>query len=116
MIYLNAFLVGGTICLIGQLLIDGLKLIPVKVACIFVVSGAVLKINDIYKILIDFAGAGALLPISSFGYSMTNAVVEFGINEGLLGILKGSLTSTSVGISYAVILAIIMALLFKPKG
>lgn len=116
MTYLSSFLIGGFICLLGQLLIDVFKLIPVKVACIFVVSGAILRINNIYKLLINIAGAGALLPISSFGYTMTDAAIKYGLEDGFIGILKGPLSSTSVGISFAVILSIIMALLFKPKG
>lgn len=116
MIYLSSFLIGGIFCLIGQILIDVFKLIPVKVACIYVVAGALLRIKNIYKSLINIAGAGALLPISCFGYTMTDAAVTYGVEDGIIGILKGPLTSTSIGISFAVLLAILMALIFKPKG
>ena len=116
MTYLNSFLIGGFICLIAQLMLDVLKWLPVKVACTFVVVGALLRINDLYGKLIDFCGAGALLPISSFGYTMTDASIKYGIQEGFLGLFKGPLTSTSIGITFAVILSIIMALIFKPKG
>lgn len=116
MIFVNAFILGGIICLVGQIMIDVFKLLPVKVACLFVLIGSLLRIGDLYQYLINFGGAGALLPISSFGYTMANASLEYGLKEGILGVLKGPLTATSIGIGFAIICAIVEGVLFKPKG
>lgn len=110
----SAFLVGGLICLIGQLLLDVLKLLPVHVTTLFVLIGAILEPTGLYDKLIDFAGAGALLPISSFGHSMTHSALEN--TNNYLQILEGILSSTSSGIVVAVVVALICSILFKPKG
>lgn len=109
-----AFLVGGLICLIGQLLLDVVKLLPVHVTTLFVLIGAILEPTGLYDKLIDFAGAGALLPISSFGHSMAHSALEN--TNNYLQILEGILSSTSSGIVVAVVVALICSILFKPKG
>ena len=109
-----AFLVGGLICVLGQILLDVVKLLPVHVTSLFVSIGAVLEPTGLYDKLIDFAGAGALLPISSFGHSMTHAALEN--STTYLKLLEGILSSTSSGIVVAVVIAFLCSIIFKPKG
>ena len=109
-----AFLIGGLICLIGQLLMDLLHLLPIHITTLFVLVGAIMEPFGLYDRLIDFAGAGALLPISSFGHSMTHGALENATTY--LKVLEGILSTTSVGISVAVVVALICSLIFKPKG
>ena len=109
-----AFLIGGVICLIGQLLLDVAKLLPVHVTTLFVLIGAILEPTGLYDKLIEIAGAGALLPISSFGHSMTHGALEN--TNNYLQLLQGILSNTSSGIVIAVVVALICSLIFKPKG
>lgn len=109
-----AFLVGGVICLIGQLLLDVAKLLPVHITTLFVLLGAILEPTGLYDKLIDIAGAGALLPISSFGHTMTHGALEN--MSSYLTMLEGILASSSVGIVVAVVIALICSVVFKPKG
>ncbi len=109
-----AFLIGGAICLIGQMLIDLLHLLPIHITTLFVLIGSILEPFGLYDKLIDLAGAGALLPICSFGHSMTHGALENATTY--LKLLEGILSTTSVGISIAVVLALICSLIFKPKG
>lgn len=111
---IRAFVVGGTICLIGQVLIDYTKLTPARILVSFVVAGVVLTAIGIYGPLVDFAGAGATVPLTGFGYSIANGVKEAVKDYGFLGALSGGLTATAAGISAAVVSGFIMALLFKP--
>lgn len=114
--FLWAFLVGGAICVIGQLLLDGLKLTPAHTTCTLVVTGAILGGLGLYDPLIKFAGAGASVPISSFGNSLVKgALKEFGA-AGPIGVLTGIFQITSAGISAAIIFGFLGALIFKPKG
>jgi stage V sporulation protein AE len=114
--YLLAFLVGGAICTIGQLLLDVFKLTPAHVMSTFVVSGAVLDGFGLYDKLIDFAGAGATVPITSFGHSLLHGAMAQAEEHGFIGIGIGIFELTSAGISAAILFAFIMALIFKPKG
>lgn len=114
--YLMAFVVGGLICLFGQLLIDFFKLLPVHITVLFVILGSFLEIFKIYDWLIKVGRAGALMPISSFGHSLTQAAVNKASEKGFIGILLGMFDLTSAGIASAIIFAFIMALIFKPKG
>jgi stage V sporulation protein AE len=114
--YLLAFLVGGAICTIGQLLLDVFKLTPAHVMSTFVVSGAVLDGFGIYDKLIDFAGAGATVPITSFGHSLLHGAMAQAKEHGFIGLGIGIFELTSAGISAAILFAFIMALIFKPKG
>jgi len=111
--YIKAFLVGGTICLIGQLLIDFTKLTPARILVAFVVSGVILGALGWYKPLVDFAGAGATVPLTGFGYLLSKGVYQAVSEDGLLGALTGGLQSSAGGITAAVLFGLIVALLFK---
>ena len=111
---LKAFLVGGFICLIGQILIDYTKLTPARILVSFVVSGVMLTAIGVYDRVVEFAGAGATVPLTGFGYSLANGVKEAVMQNGLLGALSGGLTATSAGIAASVFFGLLMALIFKP--
>lgn len=112
--YLNAFWVGGLICVIGQLLIDKTKLTPARILTGFVVAGVILTAAGLYKPLADFAGAGATVPISGFGYLMAQGVEKAVLTDGALGILTGGITAAAGGIAAAVVFSLIAALFSKP--
>ena len=114
--YFWAFIVGGLICVAGQLLLDVGKFTPAHTISIMVVAGAVLAGFDLYEPLIDFAGAGATVPITSFGNSLVHGAMAEAEQTGLVGILTGIFEVTSAGISAAIIFGFIAALLFKSKG
>jgi len=116
MVFIWAFIVGGLICVIGQLLMDGLKLTPAHTMSTLVVSGAVLDGVGLYEPLIDFAGAGATVPITSFGNSLVHGAMAEAEQNGLIGIITGIFEVTSAGISAAIIFSFFAALIFKPKG
>lgn len=109
-----AFTTGGFICLIGQILIDYTKLTPARILVSFVVSGVILTALGIYEPLVEFAGAGATVPLTGFGFSLAKGVEEAVKQYGLIGALSGGLTATATGIAASVTFGIIMALLFKP--
>ena len=111
-----AFVVGGLICLFGQLMFDIVKLTPAHTMSLLVVIGAVLDGLGLYEPLIDFAGAGATIPITSFGNSLVHGALQEAEQHGLVGVLTGMFEITSSGISAAVIFGFIGALIFKPKG
>lgn len=111
--YIKAFLVGGTFCLIGQLLIDFTKLTPARILVAYVVAGVILGGLGLYKPIIDFAGAGATVPLTGFGYLLSKGVKEAVAENGLLGALTGGLEASAGGITAAVIAGLIVALLFK---
>ncbi len=111
---LYAFLVGGFICLIGQVLIDYTRLTPARILVSFVVSGVILTAIGIYDPIVKFAGAGATVPLVGFGYSLAMGVQEGIAQYGLIGALSGGLTATAAGITASIAFGIIMALLFKP--
>jgi len=111
-----AFLIGGIICVIGQLLIDVAKLTPGHTLSLLVVAGAVLAGFGLYEPLINFAGAGASIPITSFGHSLVNGALQDANKHGLIGVLTGMFQVTSSGISAAIVFGFIGALMFKPKG
>ncbi|WP_223702446.1 stage V sporulation protein AE [Sutcliffiella deserti] len=114
--YFIAFVVGGLICVIGQLLLDFFRLTPAHVMSSFVVAGAVLDGFGLYDKLIDFAGAGATVPITSFGHSLLHGAMHQSEKHGFIGIGMGIFELTSAGISSAILFAFIVALIFKPKG
>jgi stage V sporulation protein AE len=114
--YLTAFLVGGLICLIGQLLLDLTPLTPAHVLSGMVVAGAVLSGLGLYEPLVQFAGAGATVPISSFGDALVKGAVAEAERSGIIGILTGMFKLTSSGITAAIVFGFFIALLFKPKG
>lgn len=113
--YLYAFLVGGVLCAIGQVLIDYTKLTPARILVTYVVSGVVLGALGVYKPLVDFAGAGATVPLTGFGYLLSKGVKEAVAEKGLLGALTGGFTAASAGIAAAVVFGFLIALIFKPK-
>ncbi len=114
--YFWAFVVGGLICVIGQLMMDIGRLTPAHTMSILVVAGAVLGGLGLYQPLIDFAGAGATVPITSFGNSLVNGALAEAKSTGIIGILTGIFEVTSAGISAAIIFGFIAALLVKSKG
>ncbi|WP_146552354.1 stage V sporulation protein AE [Rummeliibacillus sp. SL167] len=111
-----AFIVGGLICVIGQLLMDIGKLTPAHTLTILVVAGAILDGFDLYEPLIDFAGAGATIPITSFGNSLTHGAIAEAEKHGWIGVLTGMFEVTSSGISAAILFGMIGALIFHSKG
>jgi stage V sporulation protein AE len=111
-----AFVVGGLFCVIGQLLFDVAKLTPGHTLSLMVVAGAVLDGLGLYEPLMDFAGAGATVPISSFGNSLVHGAMQEAQAHGIIGVITGMFEVTSSGISSAIIFAFIGALLFKAKG
>jgi len=115
-IYFWAFVVGGLICVIGQLLLDVGKLTPAHTVTVLVVTGAILSGLELYQPLIDFAGAGASVPITSFGNALVQGALSEAKRSGLVGIVTGIFEVTSAGISSAIIFAFLASLLFRPKG
>lgn len=113
--YLKAFLVGGVLCLIGQLLIDKTRLTPARILVSYVVAGVLLGALGLYDKLVDFAGAGATVPLTGFGNTLAKGVREAVDEKGALGILTGSLTATAGGIAAAVVFGWLAGLIFKPK-
>lgn len=111
-----AFVVGGLICVIGQLLMDVAKLPPGHMLTLLVVFGAILEGFGLYEPLIDFAGAGATVPIMNFGNTLVHGAMQEAQKHGLVGVLTGMFEVTSAGISAAIVFAFIGALLFKAKG
>ncbi|MGN1025618.1 MAG: stage V sporulation protein AE [Faecousia sp.] len=113
--YLKAFLVGGILCLIGQILIDKTKLTPARILVSYVVAGVILGAVGVYKPLVEFAGAGASVPLTGFGYNLSKGVREAVDKEGFLGIFTGGLKTTAGGITAAVFAGLLASLLFKAK-
>lgn len=111
-----AFVVGGLICVVGQLLFDVAKLTPAHTLSLMVVIGAVLDGFGLYEPFVDFAGAGATVPILSFGNSLVHGALQEAEMHGLVGVLTGMFEVTSAGISAAIVFGFIGALVFRPKG
>ena len=113
--YIKAFAVGGALCVFGQLLIDYTKLTPARILTLYVVLGVVLGAVGVYQPLADWAGAGATVPLTGFGYLLAKGVKEAVAEKGLLGALTGGVTSAAGGITAAIFLGVLVALIFKPK-
>ena len=113
--YVKAFLVGGGICLIAQLLIDYTRLTPAKILVSFVVLGVILGGIGIYQPLVEFAGAGASVPLLGFGNTLAKGVREAVKEDGFLGVLTGGLKATAGGITVAIFSGLLVSLIFKPK-
>lgn len=111
---LKAFLVGGFVCTIGQALIDYTKLTPARILVSFVVSGVILTAIGVYDPIVEFAGAGATVPLTGFGYSLAKGVQEGVMQNGILGALSGGLVATAAGITASVVFGLLMSLIFKP--
>lgn len=113
--YVKAFLIGGLLCLIGQILIDKTKLTPAKILVGYVVVGVILGAVGVYKPLVDFAEAGATVPLTGFGYNLAKGVKTAVQSDGFLGILTGGLKATAGGIAAAVVSGLLASLVFRPK-
>ena len=113
--YLYAFLIGGTLCLIGQILIDKTSLTPARILTGFVVAGVVLSAVGVYEPLAELAGAGATVPLSGFGHLMAQGVRDAVDRDGAVGILTGAFTASAAGIAAAVVFSLLAGLLGKPK-
>ena len=113
--YLKAFFCGGILCMIGQILIDKTKLTPARILVSYVVIGVFLGAIGVYKPFAEFAGAGATVPLTGFGYNLAKGVKEAIHQDGFLGIFTGGLKACAGGIAAAVFLGLLMALIFKPK-
>ena len=111
--YLWAFLVGGALCAIGQLLIDLTAMTPARILVTYVVSGVLLGAVGAYEPLVEFAGAGATVPLTGFGYNLAKGVKEAVTRDGLIGAMTGGLEACAGGITAAVIFALLVALLFN---
>ncbi len=112
----KAFLVGGALCAIGQVLIDYTKLTPARILVSYVVAGVILGGIGIYQPLIDWAGAGATVPLTGFGAMLSRGVRNALDESGLIGIFSGGLTASSAGITAAIVCGLIVALIFRPKS
>ena len=116
MIYINSFLFCGLICLISQIILDNSKLTPGHVTSLFVVIGALLDVFGIYDKFVLWCGAGALLPITSFGHLLIHGAMDMANDMGVIGLSYGIFNLTSAGISIALVSAFILSLIFKPKN
>uniref|UniRef100_UPI0037DCD188 stage V sporulation protein AE n=1 Tax=Methanobrevibacter smithii TaxID=2173 RepID=UPI0037DCD188 len=112
---LKCFVTGGILCVIGQILIDKTKLTPAKILVIFVTAGAILGGLGIYKYLVDFAGAGATVPLTGFGYNLAKGAIEGVKESGLVGAFTGGVKAASGGIAAAVFFGYLASLISKPK-
>lgn len=112
---LKAFLIGGLICLIGQILIDITKLTPGRILVAFVVTGVALTAFGLYEPLVEWAGAGATVPLTGFGYTMAKGVEKAIAEQGIRGILTGGFTAASAGVTAAILCGLIASFLAKPK-
>lgn len=113
--YVKAFLVGGALCLIGQILIDKTKLTPARILVSYVVAGVILGGIGVYKYLADFAGAGATVPLTGFGFNLAKGVKEAVDKDGFLGIFTGGLKASAGGITAAILAGLLASLFFKAK-
>ena len=114
--YIMAFVIGGLICVVGQLLMDLTKLTPAHVLVLFIVLGGVLSGLGLYQPLVDIAGAGATVPLLGFGHALVTGTIEDINSFGFIGIFSGALRVTAPGIMSAVVFGFFMSVLFNPKG
>ena len=114
MMMVKAFVVGGALCAIGQVMIMKTQLTSARILVGYVTAGVILGALGLYKPVIDFAGAGATVPLTGFGYALSKGVSKAVAEKGWLGVLTGGLTATAGGIAAAVVFGVLMALIFKP--
>ena len=112
--YVNAFLCGGLLCAVGQIILDKTALTPARILTGYVVAGVLLQAVGVYQYVVDWGGAGATVPLTGFGHSLAKGVAKAVAEKGWLGVFTGGLTATAGGITAAVVFAVIMALIFKP--
>lgn len=115
LMFVKAFLVGGGICLIGQIIINYTHLTNGKILVLFLVAGAILEGFGLYSPIIEFAGAGASVPISGFGCALVKGAVKSAREEGFYGALKGGLAACATGISVAIVSGYLVSVLFRPR-
>lgn len=113
--YIKAFIVGGLLCVIGQLIIDKTKLTPARILVSYVVIGVLISALGLYQHLVDFAGAGATIPLTGFGHNIAKGVREAVDKDGFLGIFTGGLKATAGGITAAIMAGLIASFIFKAK-
>ena len=113
MIYLKAFVVGGLLCVIAQILIDKTKLTPARILVGYVVAGAILSAAGLYRHLADFAGAGATVPLTGFGHSLIQGVEKAVDEKGIFGIISGGVAGAASGITAVMLFSLIAAIIFK---
>lgn len=113
--YLQAFLCGGVLCAIGQLLIDKTQLTPARILTGYVVAGVLFQAVGVYQYVVDWGGAGATVPLTGFGYCLAKGVAKTVAEKGILGAFTGGLTATAGGVAAAVFFGVLMAIIFKPK-
>jgi len=113
--FLKAFLVGGSICVVGQLLIDLTKLTPARILVLFVVAGGILSGLGLYGPLAEFAGAGATIPLTGFGHSLVKGATEAMEKDGWIGAFTGAVQATAGGVAAALVFGYLAALIFRPK-
>ncbi|MBS1418629.1 MAG: stage V sporulation protein AE [Firmicutes bacterium] len=113
--YLKAFAVGGLLCVLGQLLIDYTRLTPARILTLYVVAGVVLGAFGLYQPLVDWAGAGATVPLTGFGNALAKGVRDAVAKDGLLGVFTGGFTAAAGGVCAAVFFGLLVALIFKPS-
>ena len=113
--YLNAFLCGGLLCAVGQIILDRTNLTPARILTGYVVAGVFLQAVGVYQYVVDWGGAGATVRLTGFGDSLAKGVARAVAEKGLLGVITGGLTATSGGIAAAVVFGLLMAILCRPK-
>ena len=113
--FLKAFIIGGLICVVGQILIDKTKLTPARILVTFVVLGVFLQLIRVYQPLVDFAGAGATVPLTGFGYNLCKGVEKAVSEKGVLGIFTGGFTASAAGISAALVFGFLVSIIFRSK-
>lgn len=114
--FVRAFVVGGLICVVGQILISLTKLTAARILVLFVVAGVFLTLIGVYKPLVDFGGAGATVPLTGFGYSLAMGAIEAVNKFGIWGAISGGVTRTAAGIAAAALFGLLNALIFKPRA
>lgn len=115
MIYLKAFVVGGLLCVIGQILIDKTRLTPARILTCYVVAGVVLSATGLYGPFVDWAGSGASVPLTGFGHALATGVKEGVAENGLLGALGGGIAATATGVGAAIVFGLLASLLSRPR-
>ena len=113
--YLNAFLCGGLLCAVGQIILDRTNLTPARILTGYVVAGVFLQAVGVYQYVVGWGGAGATVPLTGFGYTLAKGVAKAVAEKGLLGVVTGGLAATAGGIAAAVVFGLLMAVLFRPK-
>lgn len=114
--YLKAFVVGGILCAIGQILIDKTKLTPARILVSYVVAGVFLTLIGVYGYIVDWGGAGATVPLTGFGYNLCNGVQKAVSEKGWIGIFTGGITASAAGITAAIVFGFLVAVIFKSKS